>query len=740
MTDTLHLEPSARHLALAKNGEAEFDRPKQQSDQWDDSDSALSIVEVLQMVLAHWLWVAAAALLGLLAALAFSLSQTPMYRATAIIELNPPTVPILSGGAGAGEELIVPDTDWQFLQTQIGILRSRALAEKVVQDLNLASSQEFVGREDDISRNQLAAEIAGGLTVTPSADSRLVELSYVSPNAILSANLANGFSTSFVQLTLDRKYEATKTAREFLGERLATVRRDLTEAEEELVAYAKANGIVLIPQTGSDGDAGTSSLTGSSLTALNEALAAAQSKRIVAEQRFRQAGSIGEVEAATSGLRQQMASLQAEAEEKSSYMQDDFPDMVRLNNRIAELDRQINQAASRAVSSLRAEYRAALAEENALRGRVATLSSSALDEREDSIQYNTLKRELDTNRSLYDALLARFNEVGVAEGIGSAQAAVLDRAQAPSGPYTPNTLLNLLVGTFAGFLLGAALAFVYEFLTNTIKTKDDVNEKLKLPALGAIPVKEKGNELSEQLKDASSQVYESYANLRTTLQFSTRIGFPKTLLVTSSNPAEGKSTTSYSLALQLADSGKRVLLIDADMRKPTFVAGEQADFGLSHLLTSHEAAKHHILQTSHENFFLMPSGPIPPNPANILRPAKLSSLFEELDLLFDAIVVDAPPILGFADALLLGAACHGALFAVESGKTRTKTAQSALNQLQMAGVQVLGAVLTKAKFSTKDYGYTYRYYQSALERGERSELVAGLSGADDDETWRKADF
>ena len=741
LSNKLIIEPSNQErFPFRGNANAFANSKNVEVDDWDDSDASFSILQILQTVWARRLWVLAASLLGMVCALAFSLSQTPLYRATAIIELNPPIVPILSGGAGAGEDLVAPTTDWQFLETQLGMLRSRALAERVAQDLNLASRTNEVEAQPP-SITQLANSILPGLTVTPAQDSRLVELNYVSDNAIKSANLANGFAESFVQLTLDRKYEATKTARVFLGDRLLTVRGDLNKAERELVEYAKENNIIPLAVETADGSAGSSSLTGSSLAALNAALASSQEKRIQAEQRFRQGGAISEVGAATDRLRQERATLRAEYEEKATYMQDDFPDLVRLNNRIDELDRQIDIAKSQASAGLEAEYKAALAQENSLRLRVAELSADALNEREDSIQYNTLKRELDTNRALYDALLARYNEVGVAEGIGTAQAAIVDKALAPRAPFSPNVLLNTALGTVLGLLAGAGLAALYEFHTNTIKTKEDVNEKLKLASLGAIPVKDKASELISQLGDKGSQIYESYASLLTTLHFSTRDGFPKALLVTSSNPAEGKSTTSYGLAMQLADSGKKVLLIDADMRRPTFVVGEQSDFGLSRVLTTAEGLREHILRTSQHNFFLMPSGPIPPNPANILRPARLKELLKELSPLFDAVIIDAPPSLGFADALLLGSVCDGTLFAVESGKTRTSAAISAINQLHMAGVQILGAVLTKANFSTNEYGYSYRYYHSALDRDQRSELVAGLIGDDNQsERWQKADL
>ena len=697
---------------------------------FDDSVSAISLGEIAKILWDKWLWLVIGALAGLLLTLAYSLSQTPLYRSTATIELNPPTVPILTNGPGTAEEMVVPSTDYEFRETQVGILRSRALAERVVRDLSLAAEN---GGSENVST--VAASIGEALTVKPAANSRLIELSYVSPDPAEAARSVNAFAEAYIQLTLDRKYEATIAARDFLEERIATVRASVNDAERELVNYAQANGIILV-EDGENSEGGTGSLTGDSLASLNSALAAAQQRRIAAEQRFRQAGSISESNASTAALRQELAGLRAEYREKSTYLQDSFPDMVRLQTRIDELEQQINTESSRSVAALRAEFEAARAEETALRSRVSQLSSQALDERGDSIQYNILQRELETNRALYDALLSRYNEVSVAAGIGSAQAAVVDGGQVPSTPFSPTTLRNSILGFILGLALGAGLAILYDRLTNTIKTKDDVKQKLHLAALGAIPKSEKNTDLSMDLADPHAEIYEAYANLRTTLQLATPGGFPKTLLVTSTNPEEGKSTTSYSLAMQLATVGKRVLLIDADMRKPTFHVDEYADIGLASLLTSNGYAREHILRTVHQTLCLMPSGPPPPNPANIIRPGRLREIFDELERHFDVIVVDAPPSLGFADATLLGSVCDGTLFTVESGKTRTRAAVTALNQLQISGVRILGAVLTKAPLSEEDYGYSYRYYREAVtESSPRQALINNL--VKDGRTGRK---
>lgn len=705
-------------------------------DDEEDASSDFSIADILTILWDRKWWILVAALVGLVAALVYSLMQSPMYRATAVIELNPPTVPVLSNANESSEEMVVPATDRQFQETQIGILRSRALAERVVQDLNLVSSatQGGVDKPTKGTVPDIAANIAKGLTVRPSPDSRLVELSFESNDPREAARLVNGFATSFIDLTLDRKYEATTSARKFLENRIKTVREDINTAERKLVAYAKANGIVLIASGGDKEDAGTSTLTGESLGTLNAALATAQQKRIAAEQRYRQAGSITEGAGNSAALRQQLAQIEAEYREKSTYLQDSFPEMARLKSRIQELERQIRNENSRAVGSIGAEYRAALAEEQALQAKVSQLSGSALSEREDAIQYNILQRELDTSRSLYDALLERYNEVGVVEGIGTAQAAMVDKAQVPSVPFSPSVVRNTTLGALLGLLLGAGLAILYDRLTNTVKTKDDLREKLGLAPLGAIPLAEKNAKFLEEVRARHSPIYDAYASLRTGLQLSTRAGFPRTLVVTSSRPEEGKSSTSYSLGVQLSDTGKRVLLIDGDMRKPSFIVGEHDRTGLSSLLTTETHLADHVLGTTSENMFLLPSGPVPPNPTNIIQPVRMETILAEARLLFDFIIIDAPPVAGFADAILFAACSDGVLFTVEAGKTRTALARAALSRLRMAGANVIGGTLTKASTRSIDYGYGYGSYYGNVPRGAETSIAIAALGDDPSST------
>lgn len=691
--------------------------------------SELDLQGILHVLWTRRYWALAAAALGIAIALGISLLQTPLYRSTAVLELNPPTVPIMPG-KGEDGTLAVANTDQEYLATQYGLLKSRTLAERVAQNLNLTKALDA---DADLSPSQRQRRVITTLTedldVEPVRASRLVELHYTSEDPASGAKIVNGFADAFMQTNLERQFAATASARSFLSDRIKTVRLDLNEAERKLVEYAKANNIILTGGTGGeDGEDGSSAgtLSGASLVALNAALAQAQQKRIAAEKRYQQASSITEVNQSAAALRQERARLQAEYQEKAQTFQEDYPVMVSLRSRIQALDSAIRSESGGASGALRAEYQAALAEEASLKARVQQLSSNVLDQRERSIQYNILQRELDTNRSLYDALLERFNQVSVTSGVSASQASIVDRGAVPTSPASPNIPLNLAIGLLLGTAIGVTLIFLYEFLTDTIKTPEDVREKLHLPPLGVIPKSKKKEQIGVELEDTKSPLTEAYASLLTTLQFTTTNGMPSSLLVTSTHPAEGKSTTSFALAQSLAGLGKSVLLLDADMRRPSFVVEERSDIGLSRLLVAPGNVTEHILKASLDNLWLMPSGPVPPNPAQLLNSARMGEIMNGLREFFDVVIVDAPPTHGFADTTLLASVCDGVLMIVKSGHTRRRDALGAIIKLQGSGSLILGVGLTQYQSVIGEYGYGYGYYESyqSIEAKPRKYLLA----------------
>jgi len=354
-----------------------------------------------------------------------------------------------------------------------------------------------------------------------------------------------------------------------------------------------------------------------------------------------------------------------------------------------------------------------------------------------SIRYTILQREVDTNRALYDALLQRYKQIGVAGGIGVSPVSIVDRAVPPGMPFRPNLLLNIVLGLGFGLLAGLASAIGLEFINDTIKSREDVRKKLQLPCLGAIP-QTPAKSFVENVKDGGSLISEAYSAVVTALRFSTEAGMPKVLLLTSTRSGEGKSSSALALAQNFARRGKSVLLVDSDLRKPAFKA-ESDEVGLSKLLTTEDKLEQHVVETQHSNLWLLPSGPVPPNPADLLSTGRLRKIIAEAEERFELVVIDGPPTLGLADAPLLAASTNSVIFVVESGKTRTRGAIEALNRLEATGAHILGALLTKASEAGASYGYgRYGYGQGhgygKLKRNEilliaRSDDQPGDAGA-----------
>jgi polysaccharide biosynthesis transport protein len=688
--------------------------------------SATNILDfpTLLRIVHHWRWLVLGGIgLGLVVAILLTLLTTPVYRAWVTLEANPPTVSVSDEQSRERESTSVNSYD--FVATQVGLLSSRSVAQRTAQELNLANNPNVVAQDADASKRLRAATgvVSGGLKVIAPQEGTLIKFSYDSPSPQLAAMVANGVADSFINTALQRRYEASAYARNFLERQIAKTRTDLERSERSLAAYAQQQGIISTG-VGADGKPAVgdaNSLQGESLITLNKALADATARRVAAEGAYRQGlatGPTSDVTASTQALRQQRATLQAEYQQKRTFMKPEHPEMQSLQSQIDELGRQIvresAQMSSGHTNTLLADYRAAVSAERALRGRVGTLKSDVLNLRGRSIQYNILQREVDTNRSLYDALLQRYKEIGVAGGVGMAPVSIVDRADAPTFPYKPNLIMNLLIGLGAGLLTGLAGAVGLEFLTDTIKSREDVRSKLQMACLGAVPKTAARDAFIEDLKNPGSVVSEAYSAIVAALRFSTEAGMPKVLLVTSTQSGEGKSSTALALAQNFARREKSVLLVDGDLRKPAFKAASNSA-GLSKLLTTDDPIRDHVVETQHSNLWLLPSGPVPPNPADLLSTGRIRKIVAEADGQFDLVVIDGPPTLGLADSPLLAAAAGNVLFVVESGKTRTRAAIEALNRLEATGTHVLGATLTKSSagggygYSRYGYGYGYAY-------------------------------
>lgn len=678
--------------------------------------------EILR-TLGKWRWLIAAVVAAALILGIVSTMLTPKrFRATTQVELALTTMNV--GGnekGGDNDQSVIRDP--QFVGTQLGLLKSRDLAERVARSLDAGSRSRLVpGIASPAEQIDAAAgAVGGGLRIDAIPGSRLINITYESGDPQLAAAIANAVAENYIASNLERKYNSSAFARNFLQQKLAQTKAALEKSERDLVAYADREQIVMVGG-GADkggGDSSGESLEGSSLTALNAALSTAQAERIAAEQKYRSEGaSASRSQAlnspAVTSLKGERAKVQVDYQEKLGTFKPDYPEMVALRTRLREFDQQIARAsgeiAGSVTNSYAGEYRAALGRENALRARVAQLTSGVLSLRNRQIQYNILSREVDTNRQQYDGLLQRFKQVSVAGGTGESQVSIVDRALVPGGPFAPNLKSNLLIALVLGVAIGAGLAFAIEFIDDTIKNPDDVRNRLHLTLLGVVPSVAKGVTMLEALDDPSSAQSEAYLSTRTAIKFTTAGGAPKSLVVTSSQAAEGKSSSCFAIARGFARLGQSVLLIDADMRKPSFSAPSSAEgSGLSALLASTDDLRKHISQTSIANLFLMPSGPIPPNPVELLGGARLREILADAEGMFDIVIFDSPPVMGLADAPLLSSVVDAAIFVVQAGRIRRPAALRALARLEQAGARIVGGVITKFDLKGASYGYGYGY-------------------------------
>ena len=668
---------------------------------------------------------------------ALTLLMTPIYTAQATLQIDRESARVFNSEDVTPRETISQGED--FYQTQYGLLRSRSLTERVVDSLGLASSDQALANlevklpdtegtaaERARARRDLAIRtIQTNLSVAPIRGSRLVAVGYDSANPEVAARVANGFAENFIQANLDRKYESSSYAREFLEERIAQTKERLEDAERQLVDYATAEQIINVGEN-SDGPSGggnTQSLASNDLVAINSALAQAKATRTAAEQRWRAASAVSvlslpEVLSNNSAQRliEQRATLNAEYQQKLTQFQPDYPEMVRLRAQITEADGQLQALTSNIRSSIRNEYTVALNNERSLQAQVNGLKGDVLDLRDRSIQYNILQRELDTTRTLYEGLLQRYKEVGITGDITANNISIIDRAVPPTKPSKPNLPINLALAALLGLGLGVVVVLALEALDETVATPDDVERKLGVPVLGVVPLLAKGETTASAMADIRSGFSEAYYSLRTALQFSTPDGAPASILVSSARPAEGKSTTAYATALNLARVGKRVLLVDGDLRNPSMhrVVGVDNETGMSNLLSGSADLTAVVQRTRHDTLFFIPCGPLPPNPAELWGGDRVRQFLVECAKSFDHVVIDGPPVLGFADAPLLAANVGGTLFVLESRGTRRGQARGALKRLRVGRARLLGAVLTK--FNTKatvyggyDYAYDYNY-------------------------------
>lgn len=736
----------------------------------EPTDEGFSLQDLLRL-LTKYKWVLlGTSLLGLGIAAVDGLTRVPMYRASATLQIDQTTARIIQFNRDVDP---YQDTDGLTLQTQIELLRSRALAERVIDELDLDPSRGRVGgpavpvlgaastpavgakaadaSEADsspggvsgfihdviagwrrvgqpalkdravLSREALVGGFMGSVQVAQVPSSRLVRVTVINPNPEYAARVANGMAKTFIAVSMERRNSSSGYAETFLQEQINATKTKLGESEKALNEYARANSILML-----DDKTNALSQTFSGTTA---ALAQAERDRQKAEAVYNEV--LRNPESAQAALesktiqayKEQKAKLEGEYLSNLSTFKPEFPKMQQLKAQIAEVDARIKAETGIIVTSLKANYEAAKRQEEQVRGNMAQTRKEVLVSQDRSVQLNLLKREVDTNRELYDGLLQRLKEVGVSSKVTANPISIVDSATPPLFPFEPNLRQIAIVGLLGGLLVGLAWAFVREHMDDSIKHADEIEAQFGLPLLGMIPqlgrkfLGKAGIPALLTVEDPRGMLAEAYRSMRTALQFSTAEGAPHQLMVTSTSQGEGKSTTALALAINFAQLGKRVLLVDGDMRNPTLhkALGLSNDRGLSNYLSGEGTREQLIHETSVAGLALLTAGPTPPSPADLLMGSRLLRLLEKSrEMGYNQVVVDAPPVLGIADAIVLGNQIPNIVFVVRASETRKSNIRHALRRLRLAGLLPLGIALTRVSSQhtastayDSYYGYGY---------------------------------
>jgi capsular exopolysaccharide synthesis family protein len=679
----------------------------------------------------RWLIVLMAAA-GLVAGIVVTMMQTPKYRAATTLEVLVPSAKVFQD-----IEVVAEASDVRAFMTAREKLLSRALAQRVVFQLGLSEKADFLFPTPDFSlanilyrafgvrstpslsdytpeqRERMAiGRVVSGLSVSLVPNTSLLSISFRDQKPAYAQQVANQVARSFIDQRIDQTSETSDLARQFIQEQVIQTKNKLQESEQQLVAYAKQAGISV---NGAD-----RSLITSNIEAINTALGSAIQERLDYGRLTQQidAGQGGSLEMVLASkplqdMRSRLAELEGEYQQKLSMYKPGFPEMQQLSARIREVRKQLDAGILTITDSIRLKHQETIEKESDLRAKLSELEKQQLEYNDKNIQYTILKREVDSNRSQYDSLIAKLNEVGVGSELKSQNAAIVDLATLPGAPFSPSKTINMAIALAIFLSLCAVIIYIVELLNNSFTNPEQVESELGLPVLGILPLVS-DKTLSESIQDQKSALSEAHRSLRTALQFSGTDGVPKTLLVTSAEPSEGKSTTSFKLAQDFAALGAEVLLIDGDLRKPNLhrLFGFSNTIGLSNLLTNtvrKNDLPNIIRPTKFENVSVMTSGTIPPNPADLLSSPRMGMVIGNLGKRYDLIIIDAPPVVGLSDAPILSRLAEGTLMVVSTNQVTRKSAKGALKRLRSSGANVLGAAMSKFAVNKFDYNYAYKY-------------------------------
>jgi polysaccharide biosynthesis transport protein len=718
-------------------------------------------------------WTVLACLITIFSLVAIaSLKMTPVYEANGSIEIDKPDSGLVN--FNNSPTFNVDYYDPTELETEVMIMQSDLLALQVVKELALDRRPEFGGKMTpmssslDLAPDPLQADTArassllsgfrANLKVALSPSTHIIRVSFRSPDKDLAANVVNTLMETYRDNNFKSRFDSTMQASDWLTKQLVDLQMKVETSQEKLVHYQKEHEILGIDEK--------QNITTAKLDELNKALTAAESERMDKESVYRlvQAGDADTIATAATilddagassqsasnlleTLRTKAADLKIQAAELNTQFGPAYPKLSQINNELKEIDAELLAETKKLSGKIKGQYMAALQRETMLHEALEKQKQEANKLNESAIEYSLLKRDLDTNRQLYEGLLEKLKQAGVSAGLRSNNFRIVDVARVPTYPIEPNIPRNLSFAFMLGLTSGVGLAFLLEGLDNTVRTTEQAQMISGLPPLGMIPLgsrtardganskrlviatSKEAVELITQVRP-QSQMAESYRALRTSLLLSNLGAPPKVIMVTSALPQEGKTTTSINCAVVLAQKGIRVLLIDADLRRPSIhkTLGMGPRSGLSNVLTG-SATLQSAITTSPilPNLDVLPAGTPPPNPAELLASSNMRDVLQELRGYYDHIVVDTPPTLSVTDAVVLSPRADAIVLVIRSGQTTKQALRRSRDILMQVNAKVSGVLLNAVDLSSPDYYYYYEY------QGKYAQYYRDAGSDDDDD-------
>jgi capsular exopolysaccharide synthesis family protein len=691
-------------------------------------------------------------------------SQIPMFRTSArVIIQDERTVAV--GSLNANDPMYWQDSD-QYNNTQYSILQSRGLARRVVHRLQLqnhalfngtaprrqgvttmiadarrklssavhsaigsqpaAPPVEAPGPEEDAAEAGIISQFLSGVRIVPGVKNRLVDIVYESSDPQFAAIAANALAEEYTAQNLDLRLATIQKNLLWLTDEVAKQEKKVSDAEAAMTQYRKDQNALSL------GD--RQNITIARLNALNETVTRQRTERLQKEATYSQLKSVDPasdaadafpVIAASQGVvdtKSKLADLLADKTRLSARYLPNHPEIQKLDIQIRNARETLTAQRARVIETVRNEYETAVAQERSFSGSLEQQKNEAMELDRKSGDYNVLERQAESDRQLWQSLLKQQKELQVVSNSRSNNVQLMDRAEVPGTPFSPNARREWFTALMAGLLVAFGLAFGIEYLDDTVKTPEDISKRFGLPLLGLVPAI-RGSRVPLLSETVPHDFGEAFRSLRTSLVFTAGAGESRVIAVTSSQPLEGKTTTACNLATALALGGSRVLLIDADMRRPGLhqIMGVENAVGLSHLLAGQSRVREAVQRTAEPNLFVMTAGHTPPNPSELLASERMKSFIANLSQgPFEWIVLDTPPVLAVTDAVILAGAVSAVVFVVGSEMTRRVHAERALATLRAGKPRSIGVVLNRVDFDrnkyyySRYYGYNYKsYYGSA---------------------------